>query len=154
LQSRELGPDPEIRNGEDKADHQQELHGFLHVVEFYRIFDVISVIFAFRVGHCEAVEPSQQAAVCRTPNLGRTHSTKEFERERDCAASLARRQSAWGYVHSSNQVPKTVTHGDATNNHGLILAVWATLVIGLWANGFINAFLPRSTGCRFNYRWE
>jgi len=42
-----------------------------------------------------------------------------------------------GYMaRSSNQVPKTGTRGTTTNNHALILGVWATLVIGLWGSGF------------------
>jgi HK97 family phage major capsid protein len=42
-----------------------------------------------------------------------------------------------GYMaRSSNQVPKTGTRGSTSNNHALILGVWATMVIGMWGSGF------------------
>jgi len=42
-----------------------------------------------------------------------------------------------GYeARSSNQVPKTGTRGSTSNNHALILGVWATMVIGMWGSGF------------------
>jgi len=42
-----------------------------------------------------------------------------------------------GYMaRSSNQVPKTGVRGSTSNNHALILGVWATMVIGLWGSGF------------------
>lgn len=37
---------------------------------------------------------------------------------------------------SSNQVPKTLTKGSTSNNHALILGVFATMVIGMWGSGF------------------
>lgn len=37
---------------------------------------------------------------------------------------------------STNQVPKTGTRGNTSNNHGLILGVFATMVIGMWGSGF------------------
>jgi HK97 family phage major capsid protein len=42
-----------------------------------------------------------------------------------------------GYMaRSSNQVPKTGVRGSTSNNHALILGVWATMVIGMWGDGF------------------
>lgn len=42
-----------------------------------------------------------------------------------------------GYeARSSNQVPKTGTRGSTSNNHALILGVFATMVIGMWGSGF------------------
>jgi hypothetical protein len=42
-----------------------------------------------------------------------------------------------GYIaRSSNQVPKTGVRGSTSNNHALILGVWASLVIGMWGSGF------------------
>lgn len=42
-----------------------------------------------------------------------------------------------GYTaRSSNQVPKTGTRGSTSNNHALILGVFATMVIGMWGSGF------------------
>jgi HK97 family phage major capsid protein len=42
-----------------------------------------------------------------------------------------------GYAaRSSNQVPKTGVRGSTSNNHALILGVWATMVIGMWGSGF------------------
>jgi HK97 family phage major capsid protein len=42
-----------------------------------------------------------------------------------------------GYTaRSSNQVPKTLVRGSTSNNHALILGVFATMVIGLWGSGF------------------
>ena len=34
------------------------------------------------------------------------------------------------------KVPKTGVRGDTSNNHALILGVWATMVIGIWGDGF------------------
>ncbi len=39
-------------------------------------------------------------------------------------------------ARSSNQVPKTGTRGSTSNNHALILGVWATMIIGMWGSGF------------------
>jgi len=63
--------------------------------------------------------------------------TDSAARERDCASRVAR----WRYarrLHGSEleSGPKTGTRGTTTNNHALILGVWATLVIGLWGSGF------------------
>jgi HK97 family phage major capsid protein len=42
-----------------------------------------------------------------------------------------------GYeARSSNQVPKTGVRGTTSNNHALILGVFATMVIGMWGSGF------------------
>ena len=42
-----------------------------------------------------------------------------------------------GYMaRSSNQVPSNGVRGDTSNNHALILGVFATMVIGIWGNGF------------------
>ncbi len=42
-----------------------------------------------------------------------------------------------GYMaRSSNQVPKTGVRGGTSDNHALILGVWATMVIGMWGSGF------------------
>lgn len=42
-----------------------------------------------------------------------------------------------GYeARSSNQVPKTGVRGSTSNNHALIVGVWATMVIGMWGSGF------------------
>jgi len=42
-----------------------------------------------------------------------------------------------GYMaRSSNQVPSTGVRGDTSNNHALILGVFATMVIGIWGSGF------------------
>jgi HK97 family phage major capsid protein len=42
-----------------------------------------------------------------------------------------------GYeARSSNQVPKTLVRGSTSNNHALILGVFATMVIGMWGSGF------------------
>jgi hypothetical protein len=42
-----------------------------------------------------------------------------------------------GYMaRSSNAVPKTGVRGSTSNNHALILGVWASLVIGMWGSGF------------------
>lgn len=42
-----------------------------------------------------------------------------------------------GYMaRSSNQVPKTQVRGSTSNNHALILGVFATMVIGMWGSGF------------------
>jgi HK97 family phage major capsid protein len=42
-----------------------------------------------------------------------------------------------GYMaRSSNQVPKTLVRGATSNNHALILGVWATMLIGMWGSGF------------------
>jgi len=42
-----------------------------------------------------------------------------------------------GYeAFSSNQVPKTGTRGSTSNNHAIILGVWATMIIGMWGSGF------------------
>ena len=42
-----------------------------------------------------------------------------------------------GYeARSSNQVPKTGVRGTTSNNHTLIVGVWATMTIGMWGSGF------------------
>ena len=42
-----------------------------------------------------------------------------------------------GYMaRSSYQVPSNGVRGDTSNNHALILGVFATMVIGIWGNGF------------------
>src|SRR6185312_4764011 len=42
-----------------------------------------------------------------------------------------------GYMaRSSNQVPKTGVRGSTSNNHALILGVFATMLIGMWGDGF------------------
>lgn len=42
-----------------------------------------------------------------------------------------------GYMaRSSNQVPSNGVRGTTSNNHALILGVWATMVIGIWGDGF------------------
>jgi HK97 family phage major capsid protein len=42
-----------------------------------------------------------------------------------------------GYeARSTNVVPKTGVRGSTSNNHALIVGVWATLVIGMWGSGF------------------
>lgn len=42
-----------------------------------------------------------------------------------------------GYMaRSSNQVPSTAVRGDTSNNHALILGVFATMVIGMWGSGY------------------
>lgn len=39
-------------------------------------------------------------------------------------------------ARSSNQVPNTGVRGSTSNNHALILGVFATMVIGMWGSGF------------------
>ncbi len=39
-------------------------------------------------------------------------------------------------ARSSNQVPKDGVRGSTSNNHALILGVFATMVIGIWGDGF------------------
>jgi HK97 family phage major capsid protein len=42
-----------------------------------------------------------------------------------------------GYeARSTNAVPKIGVRGSTSNNHALIVGVWATLVIGMWGSGF------------------
>jgi HK97 family phage major capsid protein len=42
-----------------------------------------------------------------------------------------------GYeARSTNAVPKVGVRGSTSNNHALIVGVWATLVIGMWGSGF------------------
>ncbi len=42
-----------------------------------------------------------------------------------------------GYdARSTNQVPKTGVRGSTSNNHALILGVFATMAIGMWGSGF------------------
>ncbi len=42
-----------------------------------------------------------------------------------------------GYeARSTNVVPKTGVRGSTSNNHALIVGVWASLVIGMWGSGF------------------
>jgi HK97 family phage major capsid protein len=42
-----------------------------------------------------------------------------------------------GYMaRSTNQVPKMGVRGSTSNNHALILGVFATMVIGMWGSGF------------------
>jgi len=42
-----------------------------------------------------------------------------------------------GYeARSTNAVPKTGTRGSTSNNHALIVGVWATMTIGMWGSGF------------------
>jgi len=42
-----------------------------------------------------------------------------------------------GYMaRSSNQVPKTGVRGSTSNNHALILGVFASMIIGMWGSGF------------------
>jgi HK97 family phage major capsid protein len=42
-----------------------------------------------------------------------------------------------GYMaRSTNQVPKTGVRGATSNNHALILGVWASMMIGMWGDGF------------------
>jgi HK97 family phage major capsid protein len=39
-------------------------------------------------------------------------------------------------ARSTNQVPKTGTRGSTSNNHAVILGVFATMVIAMWGSGF------------------
>jgi HK97 family phage major capsid protein len=42
-----------------------------------------------------------------------------------------------GYTaRSSNQVPRTLVRGSTSNNHAMIVGIWATMVIGMWGSGF------------------
>jgi len=62
-----------------------------------------------------------------TPRLANTIALPAWADDDTLAGYMAR---------SSNQVPKTGVRGSTSNNHALILGVWATMVIGMWGSGF------------------
>lgn len=71
--------------------------------------------------------PSVKSQLKLTPRLANTIAVPAWTDNDELGGYMAR---------SSNQVPKTGTRGSTSNNHALILGVWATLTIGLWGSGF------------------
>lgn len=71
--------------------------------------------------------PGVKSLLKVTPKLANTIALPAWADDDTLAGFTAR---------SSNQVPKTGVRGSTSNNHALILGIWATMVIGMWGSGF------------------
>jgi HK97 family phage major capsid protein len=71
--------------------------------------------------------PAIKTLLKLTPRLANTIALPAWSDDDELGGYMAR---------SSNQVPKTGVRGSTSNNHALILGVWATMVIGMWGSGF------------------
>jgi HK97 family phage major capsid protein len=96
--------------------------------------DVIHMIEALEATNADQLgdpgwltTPTVKALLKLTPRLANTIALPAWTDDDELGGYMAR---------SSNQVPKTGARGSTSNNHALILGVWATLTIGLWGSGF------------------